>query len=140
MHALRVCTGAKGGCTCQRKCGERVAPIFGNGLMTNAFEICQTNSRARTSSGNHNLQRNDPEKAPASSPLKRDGVAELRADGVTGSEPSPSRAALLELIVRLVGVHDVQAGSVGALDGGAHRHSLGTTPRASLCSTRPVWL
>ena len=25
MHALRVCTGAKGGCTCQRKCGERVA-------------------------------------------------------------------------------------------------------------------
>ena len=55
MHALRVCTGAKGGCTCQRKCGERVAPIFGNGLMTNAFEICQRNSRAGASTGNHNL-------------------------------------------------------------------------------------
>ena len=31
------CALAKGGCTCQRKCVERVAPIFGNGLMTNAL-------------------------------------------------------------------------------------------------------
>ena len=42
-----------------------------------------------------------------------------------GANLLPSRAPLLELIVRLVGVHDVQADSVGALDGGVHRHSLG---------------
>ena len=35
------CALAKGGCTCQRKCVERVAPIFGNGLMTNAFQTCR---------------------------------------------------------------------------------------------------
>jgi len=140
MHALRVCTGAKGGCTCQRKCGERVAPIFGNGLMTNAFEICQTNSRARTSSGNHNLQRNDPEKAPASSPLKRDGVAELRADGVTGSD----------LLLREQHSSNLSFGwsvytTYKLVPSGRSMvvltvTPLGTTPRASLCSTRPVWL
>ena len=42
-----------------------------------------------------------------------------------GANLLPSSAPLLELIVRLVGVHDVQADSVGALDGGVHRHSLG---------------
>ena len=45
MHARRVCTGAKGGCTCQRKFGERVAAIFGNGLL-NAFQNCKTNFSA----------------------------------------------------------------------------------------------
>ena len=41
-----------------------------------------------------------------------------------GANLLPSSAPLLELIVRLVGVHDVQADSVGALDGGVHRSSL----------------
>ena len=53
--------------------------IFGNDLL-NAFQNCKTNSRAGASTGNHNLQRNDAEKSPASSPLKRDGVAVLPAD------------------------------------------------------------
>ncbi len=55
MHALQVCTVAKGGCTCQRKCVERVAPIFGNGLMTNAFQTCTANFSAGTSAGIPNL-------------------------------------------------------------------------------------
>ena len=43
---------------------------------------------------------------------------------MNGANLLPSSAPLLELIVRLVGVHDVQADSVGALDGGVHRRSL----------------
>ena len=89
MHALRVCTGAKGGCTCQRKCGERVAPIFGNGLMTNAFEICQRNSRAGASTGNHNQ------------PLRTFLFSRLR-----------EHHHLLEPVVQQDGVHDVHVESV----------------------------
>ena len=55
MRALRVCTDTKAAAPASAKCVERVAPIFGNGLMTNAFEICQRNSRAGASTGNHNL-------------------------------------------------------------------------------------
>ena len=85
-EGLTACTRV--GCALARKAAapavERVAAIFGNGLL-NAFQNCKTNSRAGASTGNHNLQRNDAEKAPASSPLKRDGAAVLPADG--GSEP-----------------------------------------------------
>ena len=67
----------KGGCTCQRKCVERVAPIFGNGLMTNAFQTCKANFSAGTPAGLPNLLRKDADKTPASSPPKRDGAANL---------------------------------------------------------------
>ena len=97
--------------------------IFGNGLMTDAFQNCKTNSRAGASTGNHHLQWNDAEKALRAA--RRSVTAPLCCRLMEGANLVLSRAPLLELIVRLVGVHDVQAESVGALDGGVHRHSLG---------------
>ncbi len=46
MRALRVCTGTKAAAPASANCVERVAPIFGNGLMTNAFETCKANFSA----------------------------------------------------------------------------------------------
>ena len=58
MHTLRVCTGTKAAAPAV----EPAAPIFGNG-HDECLQNCKTNSRAGASTGNHNLQRNDAEKA-----------------------------------------------------------------------------
>ena len=82
--------GMRLGCALARNAAapavERVAPIFGIGLL-NSFQNCKMNSGAGASTGNPNLQRNDAEMTPASNPPKCDGAAVLRADRVTGSEP-----------------------------------------------------
>jgi len=49
MRALRLCTDTKAAAPASAKCVERVAPIFGNGLMTNAFQTCTANFSAGTS-------------------------------------------------------------------------------------------
>ena len=61
---------------------------------------------------------------------RRSVTAPLCCRLMEGANLVLSRAPLLEPVVRLVGVHDVQADSVGALDGGAHRNSLGNVTQA----------
>ena len=70
----------------------------------------------------------------ASSPPKRDGAAVLPADGVTGSEPSSFESTAPRTCRSGWRCHDVQADSVGALDVGVHRRSLGNVAQGRRCA------
>ena len=70
----------------------------------------------------------------ASSSPKRDGAAVLPADGVTGSEPSSFESTAPRTCRSGWRCHDVQADSVGALDGGVYRRSLGNVAQGRRCA------